>query len=51
MITIFCDFCQFLPQKIGVFLKNQCHDQIFAQVSFVLSQKYQFFTNFSGGNI
>jgi hypothetical protein len=30
MITIFCDFGQFLAKKIGVFLKNQCHDQNFA---------------------
>jgi hypothetical protein len=30
MTTIFCDFCQFSAEKIGVFLKNQCYDQIFA---------------------
>jgi hypothetical protein len=30
MITIFCDFGQFSAKKIGVFLKNQCYDQIFA---------------------
>jgi hypothetical protein len=26
---IFCDFWQFSAEKIGVFLKNQCYDQIF----------------------
>jgi hypothetical protein len=31
MITIFCDFRQFSPKKIGVFLKNQCYDQSFAK--------------------
>jgi hypothetical protein len=30
MITIFCDFRQFSAKKIGVFLKNQCYDRIFA---------------------
>jgi hypothetical protein len=30
-------------ENIGVFLKNQCYDQIFAQFCFVLSQKRQFF--------
>jgi hypothetical protein len=30
MVTIFCDFRQFLGKKIGVFLKNQCYDQNFA---------------------
>jgi hypothetical protein len=44
MITIF-------GEKIGVFLKNQCCDQIFAQFSFVLSQKRQFFADFFGENI
>jgi hypothetical protein len=34
MITIFC-------KKIGVFLKNQCYDQIF--ISFAFSQTRQFF--------
>jgi hypothetical protein len=28
MITIFGDFCLFSAKKIGVFLKNQCYDQI-----------------------
>jgi hypothetical protein len=36
MITIFCNFRQ---KKIGVFLKNLCYDQTFAQFTFVLSQK------------
>jgi hypothetical protein len=39
-LTIFCE-------KIGVFLKNQYYDQNFAQFSFVLSQKRQFFAEFS----
>jgi hypothetical protein len=29
MITIFCDFRTIFGEKIGVFLKNQCHDQTF----------------------
>jgi hypothetical protein len=33
MITIFCYFQQFLAKKIGAFLKNQCPDQIFAQIT------------------
>jgi hypothetical protein len=44
MITIF-------GEKIGVFLKNQCCDKIFAQFSFVSSQKRQFFADFFGENI
>jgi hypothetical protein len=38
-------------QKIGVFLKNQCYDQNFAQFTLVLSQKRQFFAIFFGENI
>jgi hypothetical protein len=38
-------------EKIGVFLKNQCYDQMFAKFSFVLSQKRQFFAEFFGENI
>jgi hypothetical protein len=37
MFTIF-------GEKIGVFLKKQCYDQIFALFSFVLSQKRDFFS-------
>jgi hypothetical protein len=38
--------------KIGVFLKNQCSDQNFAQFTFVLSQKRQlFFAEKFGENI
>jgi hypothetical protein len=33
-------------QKIGVFLKYQCYDQLFSKFSFVLSQKRQFCKNF-----
>jgi hypothetical protein len=39
MITNFCDF----RKKIGVFLEIQCYDQNFAEFSFVLSKKRQFF--------
>jgi hypothetical protein len=38
-------------EKIGVYLKNQCYDQIFEKFSFVLSQKHQFFRRFFGENI
>jgi hypothetical protein len=38
-------------EKIGVFLKNQCYDQLFKQLSFVLSQKRPFFRRFFGENI
>jgi hypothetical protein len=31
MITFKCDFLQF-SEKIGVFLKKQCYDQIFAYI-------------------
>jgi hypothetical protein len=30
MITILCDFRQFSGEKIGVFLKDRRHDQIFS---------------------
>jgi hypothetical protein len=30
MVTIFDNFWQFSAEKIGVFLKNQCDDQILA---------------------
>jgi hypothetical protein len=33
-------------EKIGVFLKYQCYDQLFSKFSFVLSQKRQFFRKF-----
>jgi hypothetical protein len=53
MITVFGDFRQFSAKKIGVFIKTQCYDQIFAQSSFVLSQKRKnlIFANFFGENI
>jgi hypothetical protein len=50
MITIFCDFPTIFCEYIGVFLKNQCNDQIFAQSSFALSKKRQFLP-FFGENI
>jgi hypothetical protein len=40
------NFLRFFPifgEKIGVFLKCQCYDQLFSKFSFVLSQKRQFF--------
>jgi hypothetical protein len=49
MITIFSDFRQ-LFAKIGVFLKNQCYDPIFALFNFVLSKKRKIFA-FFGENI
>jgi hypothetical protein len=51
MITIFCDFLVIFGKKIGVFLKNQCYDQIFALFSLVLSTKRQFFAKIFGENI
>jgi hypothetical protein len=39
----FLRFSTIFGEKIGVFLKNQCYDQNFAYLSFVLSQKRQFF--------
>jgi hypothetical protein len=51
MITLFCDFCQFSAKKIGVFLKNQYYDQIFAKTSCSLSKKRQYFRYFFGENI
>jgi hypothetical protein len=35
---------QISSKKIGVFLKNQCFDQILALVSFLWSKKRQFFS-------
>jgi hypothetical protein len=43
MITIFGDFCQFSAKKIGVFLKNHRHDQMFAKASNTLRKKSQIF--------
>jgi hypothetical protein len=46
------NFLRFFPifgEKIGVFLKYQCYDQII--LKFVLSQKRQFFAKFFGENI
>jgi hypothetical protein len=51
MITIFCDFWQFSAKKICVFLTNQWYARNFANFSFVLSQKRQFFSlNFLAKN-
>jgi hypothetical protein len=43
MITIFCDFWQFSEKKLAFFSKTNVMIKIFAQFSFVLSQKRQFF--------
>jgi hypothetical protein len=51
MITIFCDFPPIFGEKIGVYLKYQCYDQLFSKISFVWSQKRQFFEIFFGENI
>jgi hypothetical protein len=32
MNTILCDFCRVSAKKIGVFLRNQCYDQIFEKL-------------------
>jgi hypothetical protein len=48
---IFLQFLTIFREKFGVFLKNQCHDQNFANFSFVLSQKRHFFAEFFGENI
>jgi hypothetical protein len=53
-IVIDHDFLRFsiiFCEKNGVFLKNQCYDQIFALFSFVLSQKRQFFRQNFAKNI
>jgi hypothetical protein len=51
MIAIFCDFCRFSAEKTGVFLKNQCYDQIFARTSTSFSKNASFLTNLFGENI
>jgi hypothetical protein len=38
----FLRFSPIFGEKIGVFLKHQCYDQIFAKLSSVLSQKRQY---------
>jgi hypothetical protein len=51
MITMFCDFCQFSAKIIGVFLKNQCYDHIFAKTSSSLSKNGNIFAKFFSENI
>jgi hypothetical protein len=52
MITIFCDFRQFSAKKIGVFLKNQCYDQLFFKIWLCFETKTPiFFAEFFGKNI
>jgi hypothetical protein len=50
MITFFCNFIQFYA-KMAFFTKKQCRDQMFAEFSFVLSQKCQYICHFFGENI
>jgi hypothetical protein len=47
----FLRFLTIFGEKIGVFLKNQCYDQLFSKFSFVLCQKRHFFADFFGENI
>jgi hypothetical protein len=42
---------QISGEKIGVFHKNQCYDQIIAKTSISLSKKRQFFAKFFGENM
>jgi hypothetical protein len=51
MIEYFCNFCPFSAKKIGVFLKTQCYDQIFANTSSTLSKIRQIWRHFFGENI
>jgi hypothetical protein len=39
MITIFCNFCQFLADKIGGFLENQCCDNFLQKLAVVGAEK------------
>jgi hypothetical protein len=43
MITIFCDFSQFLAKKLAFFLNTNVMINFFSKFSFVSSQKRQFF--------
>jgi hypothetical protein len=43
MITIFCDFCQFLAKKMAFFSKTKVMITIFAVPSSSLSKKSQYF--------
>jgi hypothetical protein len=47
----FLRFLQIFGEKIGVFSKTNVMIKIFAQFSFVMSQKRQFFRSFFGENI
>jgi hypothetical protein len=42
----FLHFSAVFGEKFCVFLKNQCYNEIFAKVSFVLGQKRHFLTIF-----
>jgi hypothetical protein len=43
MITIFCDFRQFPAKKLAFFSKTNVMINFFKKISFVFSQKCQFF--------
>jgi hypothetical protein len=48
----FLRFSTIFGEKIGVFLKNQCYDQLFSKFGFVLRKKRPIFSlNFSAKNI
>jgi hypothetical protein len=47
----FSDFRQFSAEKIGVFLKDQCQEQVFALFSFALNKKPQFSPFFGENNL
>jgi hypothetical protein len=51
MITIFCDFRQFLAKQLAFFSKTNVMITIFAKTSSSLSKKRQFFAKFFGENI
>jgi hypothetical protein len=49
MLQFFAIFDKEIGEKIGIFLKNQCYDEIFQKFSIVWSQKRQIFRRFFGG--
>jgi hypothetical protein len=51
MITIFCDFWQFLANKLAFFSKTNVMITIFAKTSSSLSKNANFFAKFIGENI
>jgi hypothetical protein len=43
MITIFCDFSKFSAKKLAFFLNTNVMANFFKKISFVFSQKRQYF--------